>query len=271
MNQGPLVSVLFITYRRIHLLQRTVLSFLRNNDYPNVELVVADDGSPKWMQAEMRTLPIQKLVASEKNRGLGANTNAGLKQCAGKYILQIQDDWECQGPPRYLEQTVLLMEAHPDIGLVKFCGVAHGVNAEFRIRDLEGPDCYLICRESSSSPLTQHVYSDCPHLKRNELVHYLGEYRERCRMEECELDYEDRFAKQSRFRAAFFPSYYNTVFNHAGASDSFRMGSRLRRLEDALVPVARRCKERNPELFARAKAIHQKTVQLLYRLSILHN
>jgi glycosyltransferase involved in cell wall biosynthesis len=262
--------VLFITYRRIRFLQRAVLSFLRNTDYPNLELVVADDGSPQWMQAEMRTLPIQKLVASKTNKGLGANTNAGLKQCAGKYILQIQDDCECQGPPRYLEQAVVLMEARPEIGLVQFYGTAR-VDPELRIRDFEGPDCYLICRESGSSPQTQYVYSDMPHLKSNELVAYLGKYRESCRMEECELDYQNRFAKQSRFRAGFFPCYYNTVFIHMGASDSFRTGSRLRRLEDTLVPIARRWKERSPELFARAKAIYHKTVRLLYRLSILHS
>jgi glycosyltransferase involved in cell wall biosynthesis len=270
MNQYPLVSVLFITYRRIHLLQRTVSAFLRNTNYPNLELVVTDDGSPKWMQAEMRTLPIQKFVASKTNRGMGANTNAGLKLCAGKYILDIQDDWECQGPPQYLEQAVLLMESHPDIGLVQFYGDAI-VDPEFRIRDFERPECYLICGGSSLSPQTQYVYSDCPHLKSNELVGYLGEYREKCRMEECFLDYNERFAKQSRYRAAFFPCDYNRVFIHTGASDSFRTGSWLRRFEGALVPIARRWKERSPDLFARAKAIYQKTVKLLYRLSILHS
>jgi glycosyltransferase involved in cell wall biosynthesis len=269
MKQGPLVSVLFVTYRRIHLLRRTVLSFLRNTNYPNLELVVTDDGSPKWMQAEMRTLPIQKLVASRRNRGMGANTNAGLKQCAGKYILQIQDDWECQGPPPYLEQAVLLMEAHPDIGLVQFCGTDHRVDPELRVRDLETPDCYLIGRESRSSPLTHMVYSDRPHLKRKELADYLGEYRERCRIGECELDYNERFAKQSRFRGAFFPCYLNAVFNNTGEGESFRTSNWTLRLENALVPIARRCKERSPELFARAKAIHQNTVKLLYRLSIL--
>jgi hypothetical protein len=219
----------------------------------------------------MRALPIQKLVASKTNRGLGANTNAGLKQCAGKYILQIQDDWECQGPPRYLEHAVRLMEAHTDTGFLKFCGGTHAKDPELRIHGLETPDCYVISREPSSPHLTQHVYSDCPHLKRKELVDFLGEYRERCRMEECELDYEDRFKKQSRFQAAFFPCYYNSVFNHTGAAESFRTRNWLRRFEGALVPIARTCKAGRPELFARAKAIHQMTVKILYRLSILHS
>jgi glycosyltransferase involved in cell wall biosynthesis len=271
MNQAPLVSVVFITYRRVHLLQRTVLSFLRNTDYPNLELVIADDGSPKWMQADMRRLPIQKLVASKANRGMGANTNAGLAQCAGKYILHIQDDWECQGPPRYLEQAVLLMEARPDIGLVQFCGAVHRVDPELRIRDFEGPDCYLIYRESSPSPLTHMVYSDRPHLKTKALADYLGRYQEKCRIGECELDYNERFAKQSRFRGAFFPCYYNTVFNNIGEDESFRTGNWTLRLESALAPIARRWKERSPEVFIRAKAIYRKTVRLLYHLRILRS
>jgi hypothetical protein len=201
---------------------------------------------------------------------MGANTNAGLKHCTGKYILQIQDDWECQGPPEYLQQAVLLMDSHPDLGLVQFSGAAL-VDPECRIRDFAGPDGYLICRASSAIPQTPHVYSDNPHLKRKELVDFLGEYRERCRMEECELDYNARFAKQSRFRAGFFPCYYNTVFIHTGAKDSLRTGSRLRRWEDALFPIARRCREKSPALFAHAKTTYRKAVQLLYRLSILHS
>jgi glycosyltransferase involved in cell wall biosynthesis len=255
----------------MHLLKRAVFSFLRNTDYPNLELVLTDDGSPKSMQAEMRKLPIQKLVASKTNRGMGANTNAGLKQCAGKYILQIQDDWECQGPPRYLEQAVCLMETHPDIGLIQFCGDTHGVYPEFKICDLEAPDCYLICTESSSSRLTPMVYSDRPHLKRKQLSDYLGEYRERCRIGECERDYNERFARQSRFRGAFFPCYYNTVFNNTGESESFRTSNWTLRLENALAPVARRCKRRTPELFSHAKGIYQKSVDLLYQVRILRS
>jgi hypothetical protein len=268
--QFPLVSVLVLAYKRLHLLKGTISSFLSHTDYPNIQLVISDDGSPKWMQAEMRRLSIHKLIASKRNRGLGANTNAGLKQCTGKYILQIQDDWECQGPPQYLEQAVRLMESHPEIGLVQFCGAAIA-DPDFRIRDFQGPDSYLICGGSSSTPQTQHVYSDLPHLKKSELFDYLGKYREKCRMEECELDYNDRFAKQSRFRSVFFPCYYNTVFLHTGAGESFRTGSWLRRWEHALVPIARRCKGRSPELFRSAKAIHQKTVKLLYRFSILNS
>ena len=43
--EWPLVSVLFITYKRFDMLQKSFESFRRNTNYPRLELVIADDGS----------------------------------------------------------------------------------------------------------------------------------------------------------------------------------------------------------------------------------
>jgi hypothetical protein len=44
------------------------------------------------------------------NRGMGANNSAGLKECSGrKYILPLQDDWECHGPRHYVKDSLLLV------------------------------------------------------------------------------------------------------------------------------------------------------------------
>ncbi len=247
---------------------KALSSFIDRTRYANLQLVVADDGSPKEMQAEMRMLPIDKLVASEKNRGLGANTNAGLKQCVGRYVLQIQDDWECSGPAHFLEESVRLMETHSEVGLVKFYGDQHGEDGRTRVWDFDGAECYFIPAVSSSPRPAYKIYSDTPHLKRKELVDFLGEYRERCRMEECEVDYQNRFTRQSRYKAAFFPAYYNKVFTHVGAHESFRTRSPLRRFETALAPIVRRVGEARPDLYGDAKSIYKGGVRLLYRLGI---
>ena len=110
----PRVSVLFITYRRVDFLRMALEAFLRNTDYPNLEIVIADDGSGPEIQAEIRTLPANVFALLPKNRGLGANNNNGIRHCSGKYILMIQDDCECCGPSDYLRNTVQVMEANPE-------------------------------------------------------------------------------------------------------------------------------------------------------------
>jgi len=89
--EWPLVSVLFITYKRFDLLKKTVESFRQNTDYPRLELVIADDGSGPAIQAEIRTLPADVFALMPKNRGLGANNNNGIRHCNGKYILIVQE------------------------------------------------------------------------------------------------------------------------------------------------------------------------------------
>src|SRR5882724_7457369 len=98
MSDLPLVSVLFITYKRVHLLRRTLEAFLANTSYPNLELVVTDDASSSTMQEEISKLPFHRHILGKKRRGMGANSNEGLRRCTGDYILFLQDDWECMGP-----------------------------------------------------------------------------------------------------------------------------------------------------------------------------
>jgi GT2 family glycosyltransferase len=131
----PLVSVLFLTYERVHLLRRTLESFVRNTDYPHLELVVADDGSSAVVQQEIRTMPFDKVVLAPRNRGTGTNYNSGQRRCSGEYLLFLQDDWECHGPPGYLREAVEAMQAHPKIGLVRFYGLDTRVNA---VHPIEG-------------------------------------------------------------------------------------------------------------------------------------
>ena len=69
---------------------------IRNNcKYPNLELIVSDDGTKPSIKKFLHDLAIDKLVTSETNQGLGANSNKGIKAGTGEYILHLQDDFEC--------------------------------------------------------------------------------------------------------------------------------------------------------------------------------
>ncbi len=228
----PLVSVLFLTYKRVHLLKRTLESFTHNTDYPRLELVVADDGSSAPIQEQIRTMPFDKFVLAPENRGPGSNYNAGQRACSGEYIFFLQDDWECRGPVGYLRDAVEAMQVNQKIGLVRFYGLDMGINPVHPI-DRER-EIFEIQKPERVSGTNRHIYSDTPHLKSKALIHAIGEYNEKLPMDKCELEYQDRFLRQDGYCAAFFPRYMNRVFVHIGEAESFRTNSYHARLERKL-------------------------------------
>jgi len=94
---SPLVSILVITYNQAHFVAETLQSSLKQ-DYDNVEVVVADDGStddtPKIISALSREFPERLVpITGGNNLGITGNSNRGLRHCRGKYIaLQGGDD-----------------------------------------------------------------------------------------------------------------------------------------------------------------------------------
>ena len=86
----PLVSVMIITYNQKQFIHETLQSVL-NQDYKNIEIIVADDGSSDGTReiileyAEQYPTKIVSLVGGP-NLGITGNSNRGLKACRGKYI-----------------------------------------------------------------------------------------------------------------------------------------------------------------------------------------
>jgi GT2 family glycosyltransferase len=97
--------------------------FLRHNTYRPVELIVADDGSSPAEQQAIRDIGFDVYILSPRNRGLGANNNAGLRAAKGKYILMMQDDWKMTpAASGKIEQAIDILEADNTVGMIRFCG-----------------------------------------------------------------------------------------------------------------------------------------------------
>lgn len=232
----PLVSVVIIGYRRPGHLARTVASFLDRNRYPRIELILADDASPPDEQARMRALPFDRIVFAPRNRGLGANTNAGLAAARGDYVLQLQDDWECTGPGDFIEAALDVMQERPELAFV-------------RLTDRERHLRYSLVHTRSGRRVRVYepredakdfLYTDTPHIKSRAFIEAMGPYLESRYMQRTELDMRDRFNAQSRFQAAFVEGFH--VFEHIGADASFNRGLPLARIGMAMdrVPGLRR-------------------------------
>ncbi|MDM8349795.1 glycosyltransferase [Pseudomonas sp. sp1636] len=112
----PLVSVAVITYNQKKFLRECIESILEQ-DYPNLEIVVADDGSIDGTQEMLRDYDGQYpgkfvLKLAEKNQGITANSNAAHFACTGKYIAWMGgDDLMLPGKVR---KQVKYMEANPN-------------------------------------------------------------------------------------------------------------------------------------------------------------
>lgn len=88
--QLPKVSILIISYNQINFI-REALDGAVNQDYPNLEVVVSDDGSTdgpaEIIEEYQRRFPhILVALLNRVNSGITANSNIGLRKCSGKYI-----------------------------------------------------------------------------------------------------------------------------------------------------------------------------------------
>ncbi len=252
------------------MLKPTVESFLRNTSYPNLELVIADDGSGPEIQQQIRTLPADVFELAPKNRGLGANNNAGLKRCSGKYIFMIQDDWACHGPSDYLLNAVRVLEANPQVGIINFGGAPHPPDLNQRLSGSDEP-CYLTPRPYEDGLKEHFLYSDQPHIRSRAAFDHIGLYIEDRDMEKCEIDYNFRWKHQTQFLTAVFPAYYMKAFSNEGVAQgqSFRKNLFRYRVAAVLQPVKPfLVKHANP-LFRLGKATVNGGIRTLEKLRIV--
>src|ERR1700739_3666340 len=232
----PLVSALFITYDRFDLLERALYSFRETTEYSNLELVISDNGSPPEVQDKIRNLPADVFAFLPKNRGLGANNNNGIRNCSGKYVLMIQDDWFCHGPADYLLNAVAVMEANPDVGIINFAGAAHPPDMDRLLQGSAEP-CYVTPTVVPNHK-EEFLYCDQPHLQSRAAIYLMGPYFEDREIGRSEEDYSERWKQQTRFLTAVFPAYHMRVFSDEGAAQgrSYRLSTFRSRADAVLLP-----------------------------------
>ncbi|MBU0484130.1 MAG: glycosyltransferase [Proteobacteria bacterium] len=90
MSENPKVSVMIITYNQAHFIRETLDSVL-GQDYPKMEIVVADDASTDGNQEIIKEYAakfpkIIKPVFNQHNLGITGNSNAAFFACRGELI-----------------------------------------------------------------------------------------------------------------------------------------------------------------------------------------
>jgi len=95
----------------------TCLNALRNQMYPHLEIIVADNASVDESRAILaRDYPEVTLVALASNRGFTGACNAGIQAASGTFIALLNNDTEADSG--WAAAVVDCFERHPEAGLV---------------------------------------------------------------------------------------------------------------------------------------------------------
>ncbi|MEG4838670.1 glycosyltransferase, partial [Microcoleus sp. B9-D4] len=118
-NAQPLVSICIPTYNGAAFIGEAIQSALAQT-YPNIELIISDDGSTDETVAIAQSFQSQTSVdfriILHRNYGLSQNWNFCISQAKGQYIkFLFQDDLLA---PECIEKMVALAQKHPEIGMV---------------------------------------------------------------------------------------------------------------------------------------------------------
>jgi glycosyltransferase involved in cell wall biosynthesis len=93
-TKKPGVSVVIPAYNYAHYLPRTLDSILKQ-DYPNVEIVVVDDGSTDNTREIVASYGDKIRYVYQQNAGLSAARNTGIKEAKFEYLgfIDADDEW----------------------------------------------------------------------------------------------------------------------------------------------------------------------------------
>ena len=123
MKFHPLVSIIVITYNSSKYVLETLKS-AKAQTYQNIELIVSDDCSTdntveicrKWIEKNKERFVRTELITAEKNTGIPANCNRGVKAAQGEWVKLIAGDDTLK--KEAIKNYINFISIHPECTLV---------------------------------------------------------------------------------------------------------------------------------------------------------
>jgi glycosyltransferase involved in cell wall biosynthesis len=115
-RKAPLISVIIPVYNGARFLPEAIANILGQN-YPNLEIIVVDDGSTDDIDAVVEALPIDVRYFKQENAGAAAARNRGIKDASAELIafLDVDDLW----PANLLGLLVETLKHNPQCEVVR--------------------------------------------------------------------------------------------------------------------------------------------------------
>ncbi|MEI6140523.1 MAG: glycosyltransferase family 2 protein [Mariniphaga sp.] len=143
--EQPLVSIITVNYDHPEVTLALLWS-LRSISYPNIEIFVVDNASPKDDPAILKkTFPEINFIQSAVNLGFAGGNNLAIRKAKGKYFLFINNDTEVD--PGFLEPLVAKCESDKNIG-----GVSPKIKFYYQ------PDTIQFCGQAPINPYTMRSF-----------------------------------------------------------------------------------------------------------------
>ncbi|GAP10770.1 glycosyltransferase [Bellilinea caldifistulae] len=115
-NTTPLVTIIIPAYNQGYYLGEAIQSCL-NQTYPNIEIIVVDDGSTDNTQEVAHSYNNPKIkYLYKQNGGLSSARNAGIRAASGEYLSFLDSD-DMFLPPK-IELLMDKFKANPELGFV---------------------------------------------------------------------------------------------------------------------------------------------------------
>lgn len=111
------VDVVIPCYQQGHFLHEAIESVLRQT-HPYHEIIVVDDASPDRTEQIVRQYPNVRYIRHDRNRGLGASRNTGIRHGTGRFLVFLDADDRLL--PRHFEICLKVFRERPELALV--CG-----------------------------------------------------------------------------------------------------------------------------------------------------
>lgn len=116
----PLISVITLTYKNFNYIYKAINSIL-NQDYPNIEYIISDDGSPnfpkdeidKLLKESIGTIHDVRIIRHENNMGIVKNLNNAIKKSNGEIVMQVASD-DCLHDSKAVSNIVSFFQDNPD-------------------------------------------------------------------------------------------------------------------------------------------------------------
>lgn len=111
----PIISVLIPTYNRKDIVLEAIRSALKQEPN-NFEIIVIDDGSTDGTAEYLQGLNLSIKIITQKNMGVAAARNRGIREARGEYIAFLDSDdlWL----PHKLQQQLAFFTIHPETVIV---------------------------------------------------------------------------------------------------------------------------------------------------------
>lgn len=118
MNEFPLVSIIVPAYNCENYISETLLS-LFEQDYPNIEIIVVNDGSTDGTLNLLKTYAEKVLLIDQVNTGVSGARNHGIQAARGEFISFCDSD-DLWAPQKVSEQVNYFAD-HANVAMV-YCG-----------------------------------------------------------------------------------------------------------------------------------------------------